>query len=1181
VAAMRRVSITLCFVFLLLSRLPAFGQSIYGEIWGNVTDRSSEPIAGANVRIISVQKGTQEEVVTDAKGGYVVGHLLPDDDYNVSVRAPGYKGAIARSITVYADQDQNVSFRLQAGSEGGEVPDDGVILLNTSRGDVSTTFSAKQLQDLPINGRTAANLQLFVPGGSRALIYGDVRENLQVGTTPVQLNGQLISGTKVELDGTEIPTTTQGSLVQNPNLESLSQVQVSTLNLNVELGEATSVINLQTASGTNHWHGTAFGYLQSQFGAAGPANLIFHGLTSPGRNQFGGSLGGPLIHNRLFVFGDFQQTLRSIRLTSSAVVSTQLVRSTCLDPASSVCDLSDYPGPIYDPLNPTQTFGALGNCPANCIPENRVAPQSIRLLNLFPTPNAGNGLYTASGTERIAEPGFDIRSDYTANPKLKFFGRYSFSKTQVTSHPILGDELGGTGFNPVSQAPAFGGHGHIRAHTMVAGFDYEWKPDLILDVRFGFARYHSQVLPYGYGGSPAQAAGIPGLNFGDIFTSLLPDFEILGPTSLAGSATSGNFARFGYSQFGNNCNCPLLSAEQQFQGVSNWTKIKGRHVATWGADLRYVDGMRLSNTIPQIALSMVSAGTASVSIPDFNRLKTVFTSVPPAGHLVFSGQNTSSAANGAMPPQPLGGLGLATFLLGDVTGFQRSLNYGSPPQEQQNRLAFYAQDVFRATPHLTLTYGLRWDLISAQSLNAPGQGAWLNVNTGLLRVAGYDGTNLQGNIRGSFGNLGPSLGITYSPNQRSVLRAGYRRNFDVGLGGLIFGDNVTHNPPVMELQQLGVRSGTTTIFTLNDQSSSGYVQGPPLPAAPDLSAGLIPLQPGQPANVVPQRVRVPTVDAWNVTFEEQLSRSTVFDLAYVGNKGTHVFFDAGPSYDLNQPTISGFDPTHPGMIAASRYPFARFGWTQNINYFGANSSSHYNSLQSSLKKRFGNNFSLYASYTWSRLMDFSPIYFNQDPRLGYGPGDFDRRHDFSAINIFELPFGKGQRFFGNAGFITNRVINGWSLSGTTLWTSGSPFSPTYNPTECARDRDTGPCQPNVVGTVHINGERNGYFTTAAPLLQPGGASGPWQRPQAGTFGNAGRNSLRGPSFYETDLSLAKNVNITEGIDVQFRWDVYNVFNHVNLGQPSSCVDCANGGQINSPAIGAIQRQMQFALRVAF
>jgi hypothetical protein len=319
-----------------------------------------------------------------------------------------------------------------------------------------------------------------------------------------------------------------------------------------------------------------------------------------------------------------------------------------------------------------------------------------------------------------------------------------------------------------------------------------------------------------------------------------------------------------------------------------------------------------------------------------------------------------------------------------------------------------------------------------------------------------------------------------------------------------------------------------------------------------------------------------------------------FTLAYVGNKGTHVFFDAGPSYDLNQPTIRGFDSTAPpAPIAPSRYPLCHFAWTssgcsanataiysQNINFLGANSSSHYHALQATLDKRVGQRYSFMANYTWSRLMDFSPIYFNQNPWLGYGPGDFDRRHVFSATHILTLPFGKGEPLLGNVRGASDVLVSGWSLSGTTLFASGLPFSPTYAPNECVQDRDTGPCQPNVIGQVQITGDRNRYFTTVAPL-SAGESDGPWQRPAPGTFGDARRNSLRGPAFFESDLSLGKQVQLHEALAVQFRWDVYNVFNNSNLGQPTSCIDCPRGGEITSPAVGAVQRQMQFALRLVF
>jgi hypothetical protein len=263
-------------------------------------------------------------------------------------------------------------------------------------------------------------------------------------------------------------------------------------------------------------------------------------------------------------------------------------------------------------------------------------------------------------------------------------------------------------------------------------------------------------------------------------------------------------------------------------------------------------------------------------------------------------------------------------------------------------------------------------------------------------------------------------------------------------------------------------------------------------------------------------------------------------------------------------------------------------YSQQINYFGANSSSHYQSLQASLQQRFANNMSLLASYTWSRATDFSPVYFNQDPHLGYAAGDFDRAHKFSMTNVMVIPVGQGQRLLGSARGITSFIVSGWLLSATTLWASGLPFSPTYNPKECVEDRDTGPCQPNLTGPVHITGSRNGWFTTAPqPGLPPCtssqcSASSPWQRPLVGTFGDAGRNSLRGPSFFQTDLSLAKAFALTERLALRFRWDVYNAFNKVNLGEPNSCVDCGAGsGRIEQTAIDAKQRQMQFALRLEF
>ena len=1161
----------LFFVLLLASRR-SNGQAVYGSIWGTITDSSGSPIQNARVTVTSLGKNLVQVAETDSVGGYTISHLVPDT-YNVRVEAPGFKIGAADFIQVYADQDEKVDVNLVIGqSSETALAQKGASLVNSFRANVAIGYTTQELQSLPVFNRAFTNFLLFVPGATRGSVLGQPRENLQLKGLPVRLNGFPLSASSFELDGTEIPMTIQGGLVVNPPLESLREMKVTTQNPDIEFGQSAAVINLQTASGTNQWHGSAFEYRQTGFGQASAPDI--QNLPEPALDErinfFGGTIGGPLVRNRLFIFGDYQGDRRTSRESRAVDVPTQKVRDTCLNPASPVCDLSEYGRQIYDTKN--QQLFAFG-----MIPTSELSQSAVSILSLFPAPNVAGTLgylnnFTGSGVETFDDDVFDTRLDYGVNSRFKMFGRYSFGDFRQVSPAALGNELGGIAFNGAGSA----GKSNVRSHTLAAGFDYQAAPTLVVDFRFGFGRFHSNELPFGYGTSPASQFGIPGLNFGDLFTSLLPDFEIPGPPQP--SPTTPDFSRFGYSILANGCNCPLFASEQQFQWVNNWTKVHGRHIVKWGTDLRYVEGMRLANTIP--SLRQVNG------IPDFN-LAAQFSAVSPAGRLIFGPAFTAVPGT-----QNSTGLGLATFLLGFATGFDRSVNLTSLnstpiPEVRQRRWFFYGQDTFRVTRRLTFTYGLRWEIYFPQTVTGTAEAAWLNINTGILGVAGYQNTNLHGNVKNSLTNFGPQLGLAYAMNQKTAIRAGYRRSFDIGLGALIFGDNVTDNPPVVRDQLVGT-------VPPNPVGPGFYLTDvPPLPNINLPSSGEIPLAPGVPANLVPGRVRLPTWDSWNFSFEHQLTSSTVMSLAYVGNKGTHVSFDTGASYDLNQAVVG-----LPKSATAPSPPFfKRFGWTQNINYFGANASSNFHSLQAKFEKRFGNDFTVLADYTWSKLLDFSPVYFAVDPQLGYGPGDFDRRHRIAGTSVAELPLGNRKLLLGNAPGLLNRIVSHWSLANTAFWTSGPPFSPTYaagSVRECQADRDTGPCQPNIVGPVHITGDRNAYFTTTngVSLLagvgnSPGAAIGPWQRPAPGTLGNAGRNTLRGPSYVQWDVSLAKRFLITETVAVQFRWDVYNVLNKVNLGEPNPCVDCiasptqVGAGQITSLSPGANQRQMQFALRVVF
>jgi hypothetical protein len=336
------------------------------------------------------------------------------------------------------------------------------------------------------------------------------------------------------------------------------------------------------------------------------------------------------------------------------------------------------------------------------------------------------------------------------------------------------------------------------------------------------------------------------------------------------------------------------------------------------------------------------------------------------------------------------------------------------------------------------------------------------------------------------------------------------------------------------------------------------------------------------------------------------------EVGYVGNKGTHVFPDVGTAtrtsfYDLNQPRIDGFiglcQPPTPSATycVTPKLSRQRFNpWSGPVRYFGNDASNNYNSLQVKIDKSFRQGYEFVAHYTWAKGLDYDTSYFNVDPslaKMGYGPATFDRTHEFVLTNLWSLPIGRGKALLGNIGSAADRILGGWSINAATVWYSGLPFSPTYN--ECTQDRDTGPCRPNVVGHVQITGDRSQWFTTTGNIpfdvahktqssFDPftgvaisGPPVGPWQEPAPGTFGNAGRNSLRGPGFFQSDIAVAKEIAFTDRVSLRFRADVFNAFNKVNLANPNPCVDCATAAAIQSLGNGAIQRQWQFSLKLQF
>jgi outer membrane receptor protein involved in Fe transport len=1093
-------------------------QAVYGSISGTVTDPSGAVVPGATVTITDVERKTTDSVTTNESGLFVKDRLLPGH-YEVKVEAPGFKQKLISSVVVNLDAQTKVDTALEAGaiSDTVTVTASAGQLLKTDRADVATTFETRQVTDLPILDRNFTKFILLTPGTQQLGWQHAASENPQ-GSTQIQVNGQHFSGTGYQLDGTENRDPILGIIVINPNFEAIGETKITSQNYDAEFGQAIAgVVSVQTKSGTNEFHGSIFEFRQNDvlqarnpFTQSSVDPITGKSVPDTLKNQFGGAIGGPILKDKLFFFGDYQGTRSKIGGSRLLTVPTNLARTG---------DLSEYGVNIFDPgTSGNIAPGSRQQFAGNRIPGNRISPQALAILNLIPPPTRAGirDNFVASGSEVFNGDTFDVRIDSHVSEKMNVFGRYSFADFTRNGPTAFGSGGG-------QELVSLGGVSKSRDHSIAAGFDYTLTNTMVVDFRFGFFRYQVNVLPFDFGQSTSTSVGVPGLNLDDTFTSGLFAGFVGGPV--------GGF-NFGSGLGVNRCNCPLDQNEKQFQFVGNLLKTAGNHTFKFGIDVRRAYNLRVPS--------------------DQHR----------AGELSFNEANTRGP-NG-------GGLGLATFLLGDVTFFQRFVSSSTDARERQWRHFYYAQDTWRVSRKLTLNYGLRLDVINPQSVNSAGNGGFLDINTGEIKVAGVGGIPLNGGVENSL-NFAPRLGIAYQLNEKLVIRAGYGRSYDIGVFGSLFGHSVTQNLPVLSAQQIS-GGDINTVFKLS--------QGPPapiFPTVPDNGRFLLPN--GVFTRLLPDKQRLPSVDQYNVTVQYQWTNSISVEAGYVGNKGTHTFAGDGPTININQPSVSGF----PNVPQDLRKPFfQKFGWTQGIDFFCNCADNRYDSLQTKINKRFSHGYSVLAHYTWQRAIQDGGDYFIYDQNVSRGPADWDRTHVFVLAQVAELPFGRGRKYLSGISKGVDYALGGWQFNSNTTIQSGLPFTPSYR--DCGADRDTGPCRPDLIGDPMTGGDQNSFFN-ATPIGSPGSA---FARPAVATFGNVGRNQLRGPKYWRTDASLFKEFRFTESKQLEFRIEVGNLFNHVNLGQPDADIGVpgnlnSNAGRITSSAYGNSdpQRNFQFALKFKF
>ena len=1116
------------------SSAPVRGQAVYGSVTGVVTDNTGAVLPGVTVTITSLERKTVDAVTTNDSGRYLKERLLPGT-YEVKAELQGFKVALVPQVVVNVDRQVDVPLALEVGELAETVTVTAVTqLLSTDRADVATTFESRQITDLPVLDRNFTKFVLLTPGTQQLGWSHAASENPQ-GSTQTMVNGQHFSGTTYQLDGTENRDPILGIIVINPTLESIKETKITSQNYDAEFGQATAgVVSVQTKSGTNEFHGSAFEFFQSDkfqsrnpFTQFAPDPLTGRFLPETKKNQFGGSVGGPIAANRWFFFGDYEGTRSKVGGSRLGTVPTEAARRG---------DLSAYGVDIFDPLTGLPANRA--QFAGNQIPQGRISPQALAVLELIPLPNVPgreNGTidnYVASGSETFDANAFNVRLDGRFSDSLNMFGRYSLGDFLRN-----GPQMFGTGGG--DELVTLGGVSDARNQSLAWGIDNVLSSSLLADFRFGWFRYRVNVLPSDFGTTPAADAGIPGMNLDDTFASGLPAFFIGGDSdSRRMGFGSGLGDRVG------RCNCPLDQDEQQYQFVGNVTKLAGNHTFKFGADVRRAYNLRVPS--------------------DRHR----------SGELNFENERTRGPAGG--------GLALASFLLGDVTRFTRYASPTTEARERQWRQFYYAQDVWRPNQKLTLNYGLRLDIIHPQTVNEPGNGGFLDLSTGLINVAGVGDIGLNGNVENTF-NWAPRLGATYQVTEQTVLRAGYGRSYDIGVFGSLFGHSVTQNLPVLSVQELNAPQNFESVFNLG--------QGPPPAVFPDVPpSGQFPLPNGVFARALPGKQRPPHVDAFNVTVQHQLTETIAVEAGYVGNRGGNVFAGDGPATNVNQAILDGF----PSVPTNERRPFfggnvpntsgfgGAFGWTQGIDYFCNCATNAYDSLQTKLTKRFSGGYSVQASYTLQRAIQDNPDYFFYDSEMNRGPADWDRTHNFTLSLVAELPFGQGRRYMGDASPAMDALVGGWQVNTNTYIYSGLPFQVTYR--DAGADRDTGGNnRPNLVGDPEGPKTEEQWFN-ATPI---GSAGSAFERPARGTFGTMERNALRGPGYWRVDASLFKHFAIGTST-IEARLEAVNLFNNVNLANPDSEVGVPgnlnpNAGRINGTAFGGADpmRNFQFAVKYRF
>jgi outer membrane receptor protein involved in Fe transport len=1103
---------------------------------GLATDPSGAALPHATVVAKDDATGNMRRAQTDDAGAYSL-QDLPIGQYTLSVTASGFS-SIDEQITLAVGQRAREDFHFKMGSTQQSVEvNSGSLMLSPDDASISTVVGPETIAETPLSLRNWDDLLRVVPGVqiSRFTQQSGATSAGRVGDFNV--NGIHSLQNDFILDG--IDNNTFSENVQelstesaHPSLDTIAEFNVINNPYSAEYGRSPGgVVSVNTKSGANRFHGLGYEYVRNNYFDSNDFFSDRHGLPKPkyNQNQFGGNFGGPIVKNRLFFFFDYEGTRIKQGVLRTSTVPLPNERIGDFSPATAAAAGVTYPT-IYDPTTCQPAFSG-SNCQPfanNSVPSGSLDPTMQQLMALFPQPNtttAGSppniNNYIRNALLTDFEDNYDGRVDWTPSSADSVFARYNYSNRNRDIPGYLGGLADGT-------STSAWGNQILKSHSAVLGWTHIVNQDMVNEFRFGWVRdfSYAQQQPFGLG----QLAGsfVPGIPNNPAIGGGVP------------LTTFSNYAFEGSADF-----LPKRQIPMQYQYNDTFSMVRGRQTLKFGT---------------------------SIYLP----MRNIFQDEPGTrGDLGFTGVFTCQHS-GPGKCVSATGLSYADGLLGYVQSTQLT-NVFFVDQRLWMASAF-AEDDWKVTPQLTLNLGLRYDF-TTPPLEAKNRMADFNPASGSLMFAKGGSIGDRAIVDTNNKNFGPRVGFAYSPDTKTVFRGGYGIYYSLFER---FGseDELALNPPF--LINKTITSNTAPVLKPSVGFPSNFLD----PATVDLTV-LNPYHIRAMALHDPQ----PYVQQWSFGIQRQIGQDWAAEVDYVGTKSTHL----DVIRDYNQPLISGGQVVpNPNVTTAcpspEEVPYCNFG---QIEYTSPIGYGNYNGLQASLTRRFNSGFELRAAFTHSRSLDNTPQELESnsgDPPDGrnyaawYGPSDFDVPDRVAVSYLYDLPFGRGKSMLQSGPL--SWILGNWQTSGVYTYYSGHPFQ--INENDGNHNSVLDPygyttATPDLVGNARVVGDPDCWFyssnNSACATVAPSGSTNAYAVTAVGAVGNVGRNPLRGPHIDVFDAALLREFPMKEGMNLEARWEVFNVTNTPEFGQPNGNITSGGAGSITS--LSGDPRVMQFALRFSF